>query len=122
VVAVMMVAYVAVPARLIGVRSDAPRRDRIAASAMSTAIGATVSTPAYVLLRVGILMLGSRVLFIPGIVLLAFGATLHAGATGAVRAIKLSAALAPSGQPARTAGSPGSDDAGGDPRGEYSPR
>jgi hypothetical protein len=95
VVGVMMISYVAVPSRLIGVRSDAPRRDRLTASVMSTAIGTTVSMPGYVMLRVGILMLGSKVLLIPGIVVCAFGAALHAGATGAVRAIKLNAALAP---------------------------
>jgi hypothetical protein len=93
VVGVLMVSYVAVPARLIGARSDAPRRDRLTASVMSTVIGTTVCTPPYLVLRLGILMLGSKVLFIPGIVLLVVGATLQAGATGAVRAIKLNAAL-----------------------------
>jgi len=96
VVAVMMISYVAVPARLIGARKDAPRRDRLAASVLSTVIGTTVCTPPYVLARLGILMLGSRVLLVPGIVLLVIGATLQAGATGAVRAIKLNAALGPS--------------------------
>jgi hypothetical protein len=94
VVGVLMISYVAVPARLIGVRNDAPRRDRLTASALSTVIGTTVCTPPYVLARLGILMLGSRVLFIPGVIVLAVGAALQAGATGAVRAIKLNAALA----------------------------
>jgi hypothetical protein len=93
VVGVMMLCYVAVPARMIGVRSDAPRRDRLTASALSTAIGVTVCTPPYLLARLGLLMLGSRALLIPGIFLLVFGAAMQAGATGAVRAIKLSAAL-----------------------------
>jgi hypothetical protein len=53
----------------------------------------TVSLPPYVLGRVGILMLGSRALLIPGIILLALGVTLQAGATGAVRAIKMSVSL-----------------------------
>ena len=95
VVAVMMISYVAVPARLIGAKKDAPRRDRLTASVLSTVIGTTVCTPPYVLARVGILMLGSRYLLIPGIVVLVLGATLQAGATGAVRAIKLNAALSP---------------------------
>ena len=38
-------------------------------------------------------MLGSSVLVIPGIIFLALGVTLQAGATGAVRAIKMSASL-----------------------------
>ena len=36
-------------------------------------------------------MLGSSALFIPGILVLALGLTLQAGATGAVKAIKMSA-------------------------------
>jgi hypothetical protein len=38
-------------------------------------------------------MFGSKALLIPGIVLFAIGATLQAGATGAVRAIKMSTKL-----------------------------
>ncbi len=95
VVGILMVSYVAVPARLIGARSDAPRRDRLTASVLSTVIGTTVCTPPYIVARLGILMLGSPILVIPGILLLVVGATLQAGATGAVRAIKLNAALSP---------------------------
>ena len=61
VLAVMMISYVAVPARLIGAKKDAPRRDRLTASVLSTVIGTTVCTPPYVLARLGILMLGSNV-------------------------------------------------------------
>ena len=56
-------------------------------------LGATVCAPPYLLGRLGILMLGSKVLLIPGVILIAIGATLQAGATGAVRAIKMSASL-----------------------------
>ncbi len=45
VVGVMMVAYVAVPARLVGVKSDRSRRDKLAASAVGGAIGALVCAP-----------------------------------------------------------------------------
>ena len=95
VVGLMMVTYVAVPARLIGVESTAglSRRDRLTASALTGLLSATVCTPPYLLGRLGILMLGSSVLLIPGIVLLCVGATLQAGATGAVRAIKLGSRL-----------------------------
>jgi hypothetical protein len=44
--------------------------------------------------RIGILLLGSNVLFAVGVVLLTLGLTLQAGATGAVKAIKMSAKLA----------------------------
>jgi hypothetical protein len=93
VVGVMMVCYVAVPSRLIGMRATASKRDNLTATALSGAIGAAICTPPYVLARVGILMLGSRALLIPGVIVLAFGATLQAAATGAVKAIKLSAKL-----------------------------
>ena len=93
VVGVMMVSYVAVPSRLIGMKAAYSRRDKVTASLLGSAIGATVCTPPYVLGRVGLLMLGSRALLIPGIFVMAIGFGLQAGATGAVRAIKMSAAL-----------------------------
>lgn len=92
-IGVMMLSYVAVPSRLIGVRPERSRRDKLTASALGVALGATVCTPPYLLGRLGILMLGSKALFIPGIVLLTVGFGLQAGATGAVRAIKMSVAL-----------------------------
>jgi hypothetical protein len=93
VIGVMMVCYVAVPSRLIGVKTAHSRRDKLTATALGAALGATVCTPPYLLGRVGILMLGSSVLLIPGIFVLTLGFTLQAGATGAVRAIKMSATL-----------------------------
>ncbi len=93
VIGVMMVSYVAVPSRLIGIRPTYSRRDKLTATAIGSTVGMTVCTPPYLLGRLGILMLGSRALFIPGIFVFALGATLQAGATGAVRAIKMSTAL-----------------------------
>jgi hypothetical protein len=95
VVGLMMVSYVAIPARLIGVKPTTSKRDKLTASAVGGAIGATVCTPPYALGRVGILMLNSKVLFIPGIIVFAIGITLQAGATGAVRAVKMTAKLRP---------------------------
>ena len=83
-VGLMMLCYVAVPSRLIGVKPTHSRRDKSVTSAVSGVLGATVSTPPYILGRVGLLMLGSDVLLIPGVVLIALGVTLQAGATGAV--------------------------------------
>jgi hypothetical protein len=90
---VMMVCYVAVPARLIGVKTTSSKRDKLTATAVGGAIGAVVCTPPYVLGRVGLLMIGSHTLFIVGCVVLAIGLTLQAGATGAVKAVKMSAKL-----------------------------
>jgi len=92
-IGVMMVAYVAVPARLIGVRPEGSRRDRLSASVVGSALGAVVSTPAYLLGRIGLLMLGSPFLRLPGLVLFILGFTLQAGATSAVKAIKMGARL-----------------------------
>ena len=100
VVGVMMVTYVAVPARLIGMKTTYSKRDKLTASAVGGAIGAVVCTPPYVLGRVGLLMLGSHALFIPGVILLTIGLTLQAGATGAVKAIKMSAKLVAGNRPA----------------------
>jgi hypothetical protein len=102
VVGVMMVCYVAVPSRLIGMKALHSRRDKLTASALSGAIGAAVCTPPYLLGRIGILMLGSSSLLVAGIVVLAVGATLQAGATGAVKAIKMSAKLVAGHNLART--------------------
>jgi hypothetical protein len=93
VVGVMMVSYVAVPARLIGVRAKQSKRDKLWTTVVSGALGATVCAPPYILGRVGLLMLGSSALLVPGIFVLAVGVTLQAGATGAVSAIKMSTKL-----------------------------
>jgi hypothetical protein len=105
VLGVMMVCYVAVPARLIGVKVARSRRDKLTASAVGGALGAVVCTPPYLLGRLGILMLGSHALLIPGIVVVALAATLQAGATGAVKTVKMSAKLLDS-QPPRPSDEP----------------
>jgi hypothetical protein len=94
VVGVMMLTYVTVPARVVGIRPTGSRRDKMAAAVIGGTLGAIVCTPPYVLGRLGILLLGSNVLFALGVILLALGLTLQAGATGAVKAIKMSAKLA----------------------------
>lgn len=93
VIAIMMVCYVTVPARLIGARVKLSRRDKLAATAVGGAIGAVVCTPPYLLGRIGLIMLGSHTLFALGVILFAIGLILHAGATGAVKTIKMSARL-----------------------------
>ena len=99
VIAVMMVGYVAVPARLIGVKTTLSKRDKLTATAVGGVIGAVVCTPPYALGRIGLLMLGSHTLFIPGIIVFAVGLTLEAGATSAVKAVKMSAKLLAGYQP-----------------------
>ena len=93
VIGVMMVCYVAVPARLIGVKPTQSRRDKLTTTVIGGALGDHG-------LRAALPARSPRPpdarverLLIPGIVLLALGVTLQAGATGAVRAIKMSGSL-----------------------------
>jgi hypothetical protein len=98
VVGVMMVCYVAVPARLIGVKPSQSRRDKLTASAVGGALGAVICTPPYVLGRIGLVLLGSPTLFVLGVILFAVGITLQAGATGAVKTVKMTAKLVSGGK------------------------
>jgi len=93
VVAIMMICYVAVPSRLIGIKPIQSKRDKLTASAVGAVIGVVACSPSYALGRVGVVMLGSSTLFILGVILFAVGVMLQAGATGAVKAIKMSAKL-----------------------------
>lgn len=104
VLAVLMITYVAFPARLLGITSYASKRDKVAATAVSGAVGAAVSTPAYLTGRLGVLLLGSRHLFVIGAILISIGFPLQAGANGAISAIKMSVKLVVTGDtpPARS--------------------
>ena len=93
VVGVMMLTYVTVPSRLVGIRATSSRRDKLTASVVAGALGAIVCTPPYVLARIGLLLLGTHTFFVLGVVLLAIGLSLQSGATGAVKAIKMSSKL-----------------------------
>jgi hypothetical protein len=93
VVGVMMICYVAIPARLIGVKPEASRRDKLSASLVAGAVGVAVAAPPYVLGRLGILMLGVRLLFIPGLVVVSVAVILEAGATVTVKAVKMTSKL-----------------------------
>jgi hypothetical protein len=96
---IMMVCYVAVPARLIGMKTAHPKRDKLAATAVGGIVGAVICTPPYVLDRVGLVLLGSPTFFVLGVILLVIGVTLQAGATGAVKTVKMSATLVSGQQP-----------------------
>lgn len=112
VVGIMMVCYVAVPARLIGMKTAHSKRDKLAATAVGGVVGAVICTPPYVLDRVGLVLLGSGTFFVLGVILLVIGVTLQAGATGAVKTVKMSAKLVSGQQPANAgAASSGGDDA-----------
>ncbi len=93
IVGLMMICYVAVPSRLMGVKATYSRRDKLVATVLMTVVGTVICTPPYLLGRLGIVMVGSRPLLIPGILVLALGFSLQAGTTAAVRAVRMGAAL-----------------------------
>jgi hypothetical protein len=107
VLAVMMVCYVAVPARIVGVRAKPSRRDKLAATIIAGTLGALVCAPGYILGRIGLIVLGSSTLLILGVILFSIGLVLQAGTTGAVKAIKMSAKLIPRQQGADDPPGPG---------------
>ena len=81
VVGLMMLLYLAVPARIVGIEKSKNTRDKLAATAVGGAVGAVVCSPPYMLGRLGILMLGWHYLFWLGIILIVIGATLQTAAT-----------------------------------------
>ena len=93
VIGVMMICYVAVQARLIGAKTTSSKRDSLTASMVGGAIERWSALLPYVLGRLGLLMLGSHTLFALGVIVFALGLILQAGATGAVKVIKMSAKL-----------------------------
>jgi hypothetical protein len=103
VVGVMMFAYVAVPARLVGIKSDRSRRDKLTATAVGAAIGGVVCSPPYALGRVAIILLGSHTFRVLAVLMLAVAVVLQTGATTATKAIKFSAKLVVKGTPSETA-------------------
>jgi hypothetical protein len=105
VVGVMMLTYVTIPARMVGIKPTGTRQDKLAATTIGAALGAVVCTPPYVIGRAGILLLGGHALFWLGVILLIVGLVLQVGATGAVKAIKMSAKLATGRTPAPSSGS-----------------
>jgi hypothetical protein len=95
VVGIMMLCYLAVPARMVGIdtKKGRSRRDKLAATAVGGAVGAVICSPPYTLGRLGILMLGWHGFFWLGVVFIVIGVALQTGVTSAVKAVKFSAKL-----------------------------
>ncbi|HUA11321.1 MAG TPA: hypothetical protein VMA83_04895 [Solirubrobacteraceae bacterium] len=93
VVAVLMICYVAVPARVVGVRKGYRQQEKWTVSLVGSAVGVMVEAPAYLLGRLGILLLGVKGLRVVGGVMIAVAVVLQVGATGAVRAVKFGSVL-----------------------------
>jgi len=93
VVAVLMICYVAVPARALGVKKSYKQQEKWTVTLVGSGVGFLVEAPAYLLGRLGILLLGVPGISIVGAVMVAVGIVLQIGATGAVRAVKLGSVL-----------------------------
>lgn len=94
VVAVMLVAFVLVPARLIGLqRQRLPLTERVGQLAAQGALSALAMTPGVLLSRIGLVFLGLDHLHLLGIVALTVGTGLYAAAMSSVKAVKLSVKL-----------------------------
>jgi hypothetical protein len=97
-VGLMMFGYLAGPSRILGIRPTMSRRDKLIASIVTGAVSAALTLPGYLLGRAGILVMGVHPLFVPGLMILIVAVTIHAGANGAVKAVKMSSLLI-AGQP-----------------------
>ncbi len=93
VIGLLMIGYVAVPSRLIGMKTAHSRRDQLTASIVGAAVGALICAPGYALGRAGIALLGSHSLLALGVIMLTVGLALQAGTTGAMKAVQMSAKL-----------------------------
>ncbi len=87
---VMMTSFVSVPAQIIGAEQvKLPMKDKISAGAASGAMSAVLTSPGFVFNRLGLLLAGTKVLQIPGIILFSIGIALQAAATSGAKAVKL---------------------------------
>ena len=87
---VMMISFVTVPARLLGLTTKRPLPQKISSVAVGGAVSAVAEAPGFLLNRVGLLLLGVHLLVVPGIVVFAVGVALQTAAVSSVSAVKLS--------------------------------
>ncbi len=90
VLVVMMTSFVSVPAQIIGAEQvKLPLKDKLSAGAASGALSAVLTSPGFLFNRLGLLLAGTKVLQIPGIILFSIGVALQAAATSGAKAVKL---------------------------------
>ncbi len=90
VLVVMTVTFVSVPAQLIGaVQHKPPLKDKISGVAASGALSAVLTSPGFLMNRLGLLLLGVKALRIPGVIVFSIGIALQAAATSGAKAVKL---------------------------------
>ncbi|MEI8050843.1 MAG: hypothetical protein WCI12_05355, partial [Actinomycetes bacterium] len=93
-IVVMLISFVAVPARIIGAAPQKlTTKERIGSIAVSGTLSAVAMTPGFVIARIGIVFLGLPRTHLLGFVLLTGGAGLYAAGMSTVKAVKLSVKL-----------------------------
>jgi hypothetical protein len=94
VLALMLINFVAVPARIIGLRRQRqPPRQAVGSWLAGGALSAVAMGPGFLLDRIGLILLGVSGLQVLGFVLLSIGTALYAAGMSSVRAVKLSMKL-----------------------------
>ncbi len=93
---VMLISFVAVPARIIGVKKQKlPPREALGRVAVSGTLSAVVMTPGFLLDRLGLILLGLHHFHIIGFAMLSIGTALYAAGMSSVKAVKLTMKLTP---------------------------
>lgn len=95
VLAMLMTAFVAVPARLIGLRRHRNRtlKQRVSSYAVGGALSTVAVAPGYIVGRLGVALLGLSGWGLVGFALLTIGTALFAAGLSAARAVKLGSKL-----------------------------
>ncbi len=97
VIGILVVAFVAVPARILARRQrKLPPREAIGRTLVGWVLSVVVMTPGFVLDRVGLLLMGVPGLRFIGFLVLSLGTALYAAGMSSVKAVKLSIRLATS--------------------------
>ena len=94
VLGLLLINFVAVPARIIGVRRQRlPPRQKVGSVLAGGALSAVAMGPGFLLDRIGLILLGVSGLQVLGFILLSIGTALYAAGMSSVRAVKLSMKL-----------------------------
>jgi hypothetical protein len=95
VLGVMVISFVAVPARIIGRKPQKlPPKQAIGRTATGWALSGVAMAPGFILDRIGLIMIGVPRLRILGFVVLSVGTALYAAGMSSVKAVKMSIKLA----------------------------
>ncbi|HEU0163574.1 MAG TPA: hypothetical protein VFQ54_00945, partial [Thermomicrobiales bacterium] len=94
---VMLISFVAVPARIIGAKKAQrlPPKEALGRAAAGGALSAVAMAPGFVLDRLGLILLGLHNFHVLGFVLLSIGTALYAAGMSSVKAVKLTVKLGP---------------------------